>query len=72
LEGAYNFKNVGPILKKLVDATTKRFISKGINIHIKPYLKGFLEATGELKSEVIINEAITPLWGNNVGLMVCL
>ncbi|CAG8517876.1 8153_t:CDS:2 [Funneliformis mosseae] len=67
MEGAYDFKNVGPTMKRLLDATKKRFISKGINLNIKPCLKGFLEATGELESEVIINETIAPLWGSNLG-----
>ncbi|CAI2173443.1 68_t:CDS:2 [Funneliformis geosporum] len=67
MEGAYDFRNVGHTMKILLDATQNRFISKGINLNIKPCLKGFLEATGELKSKVIINEAITPLWGSNLG-----
>ncbi|CAG8447876.1 170_t:CDS:2 [Funneliformis caledonium] len=67
MEGAYEFINVGPIMKKLVDATKQCFISKGINLNVKPYIKGYLESTGKLGTDVFIKEAVITFWGNNLG-----
>ncbi|CAI2174989.1 3735_t:CDS:2 [Funneliformis geosporum] len=67
MEGAYDFINVGPTMKKLVAATNQCINSKGINLKVKSYIKGYLEATGKLGTDVFIKEAVTTFWGNNLG-----
>src|SRR5688572_11006731 len=57
-------------MKKLMDVTSQFFITKGINLNIKPYLKSYLESTGELGTDVFVGEAEIPFWENNLGELV--